>query len=169
MNIFKAIGYHGTDREISTVCDINFYHKQFQDHFLGRGFYLFRDSSKRALHWTNKQHDTNKSHSVVEVIIEVPEDEILNFSSSFWSLELEILELYIDVCRKYNIYFGSFIDFLIDELSIDIKAIAMIDLKTKNHFIPIKSISYSLFAYGDIQICVKNAEIIKNLKQLDIN
>lgn len=167
MKNFKAVGYHGTDRQISSVNDIDFYHKQFQDHFLGRGFYLFRDSSKRALNWSKKQHTSDERGRVLEVKIKVPENEILNFSSSSWTYELDIFELYVEICRKHKIFFGSFIDFLIDELSVDIKALIMIDLKTKNHFIPINSNSYSLFAYGDIQICVKNSNIIKKIKQLD--
>lgn len=90
MHNFKAIGYHGTDKVISEKKHINFNHNEFKDHFLGRGFYLFRDSPKRALHWTTNKHD-GIMNNVIEVEIEIPENEVLNFSSSIWSHEIKIL------------------------------------------------------------------------------
>lgn len=162
---FKSLGYHGTDMVIESKDDIKFQYKLYQDHFLGCGFYLWRDSPHRAKSWTENQHKKN-TNSVLEVELEANQDEILNFTSSKWSSEFEILKMFSEVCKTKNIHFGSFIDFLIYELGVDIKAIAMIDLKTKNHFVPIKSTQKTLFAYGDIQICVKNKDIIKNLKKV---
>ncbi len=162
---FKSLGYHGTDMVMETKDDIKFQYKLYQDHFLGCGFYLWRDSPHRAKTWTKKQH-TNNTNSVLEVEIEVNQNDILNFTSSKWSSEFEILKMFSEVCKARNIHFGSFIDFLIYELGVDIKAITMIDLKTKNHFIPIKSTQETLFAYGDIQICVKNKDIINYLRKV---
>ena len=57
-------------------------------------------------------------------------------------------------------------DFLIDEMNVDIKAIAMIDLKTKNHLIPVSSEKYTLFAYGDVQICLKEKKPIMKFVEI---
>jgi|GEM_PF-4833115 len=159
---FLAIGYHGTDLDIKTKNDINFDHNQYKDHFLGRGLYLFRDSYKRAKGWTDNQHKGNST--VLEVKLESDELEILNFTSSKWNYEMDILELFVELCKEHKIHFGTFLDFLIEQYELDIKAIAIIDLKTKNHFIPIRSEYKTLFAYGDIQICVKSQDIISELK-----
>ncbi|CAM3901288.1 hypothetical protein [Arcobacter cloacae] len=168
MAIFKAIGYHGTNKEIKSKEDINFQYKQYQDHFLGCGFYLWRDSPYRAKNWTDNQHESNGLNSVLEIELQVNEDEILNFTSSKWSNELEVLKIFNEVCMKKGLHFGSFIDFLIYELDIDLKVISMMDLKAKNHFVPINSNAKTLFAYGDIQICVKSKDVIQEFKKVDI-
>lgn len=164
---FRAIGYHGTDRDIVAVDDIYFEYKQYQDHFLGAGLYLWRDSYQRALSWTDNQHKENELKNVIELEIKIKEDEILNFTSSKWGNEFEILKIFSEVCKSKKIHFGSFLDFLIYELGVEIKGITMIDLKTKNHFVPIKSKAKTLFAYGDIQICVKSKDIVENFRQMD--
>ena len=41
---FKSLGYHGTDMVIESKDDIDFKYNLYQDHFLGCGFYLWRDS-----------------------------------------------------------------------------------------------------------------------------
>ena len=43
MTNFIAIGYHGSKDELSKK-KLDFNYMQYKDHFLGRGFYIFRDS-----------------------------------------------------------------------------------------------------------------------------
>ncbi len=137
MKNFKAIAYHGSDDiNLKEIEDIDFDYKKHKDHFLGRGFYLFRDSFKRAKNWTDEQH-SGENKKVIEVELDINSEDILNFTSTHWGYELDFIEFYLKVCRSKKIHLGSFIDFLIDEMNVDIKAIAMIDLKTKNHLIPV--------------------------------
>lgn len=132
---------------------------------MGRGFYLFRDSFKRAKNWTDEQH-SGENKKVIEVELDINSEDILNFTSTHWGYELDFIEFYLKVCRSKKIHLGSFIDFLIDEMNVDIKAIAMIDLKTKNHLIPVSSEKYTLFAYGDVQICLKEKKPIMKFVEI---
>ena len=166
MKNFKAIAYHGSDDiNLKEIEDIDFDYKKHKDHFLGRGFYLFRDSFKRAKNWTDEQH-SGENKKVIEVELDINSEDILNFTSTHWGYELDFIEFYLKVCRSKKIHLGSFIDFLIDEMNVDIKAIAMIDLKTNNHLIPVSSEKYTLFAYGDVQICLKEKKPIMKFVEI---
>ncbi len=159
----KIIGYHGTNNLSLDFEGIDDNYGKFEDHFLGRGFYLFRDSKKRAYQWAKNRY--KNSVKVLEVEIEIEEEKILNFTSTNWEGEVEIIELFVEVCNNFNIFFGDFLDFLIDEIGIEIAAIMVIDLKTKNYFIPIQAERKlkTLFAFGDIQVCIKDKRIIKSV------
>jgi len=91
---------------------------------------------------------------------------MLNFTSMNWNNELEILKLYLKYFKPKKIYFGEFIDFLIDELGVDIKLVTIMDLKnriTKIHIQdpdPKKEKTRTVFSYGDIQLCIKNKDIV---------
>lgn len=56
---------------------------------------------------------------------------MLNFTSTNYNKEIEIIRLYLKYFKPKNIYFGEFIDFLIDELNVDIKLVTIMDLKNK--------------------------------------
>ena len=153
MNTFKAIGYHGTnDRDLK----IDYILPQ-NDVFLGRGFYIWRDSYQRAKTWKN-------SKCIYEVKLTCPKDEMLNFTSVGWNKELDIMKLYLKYFKPKNIYFGEFIDFLIDEMGVDIKLVTIMDLKnraTKIHIQDPKNESNkTIFSYGDIQMCIKEKSVL---------
>ena len=87
---------------------------------------------------------------------------MLNFTSTNWGNELDVLELFLEICKKHNVHFGVFLDLLIDKFKVEIDAIAMIDLRNKSHFVPIVSEPHkTLFAFGDIQICIKTEKVIE--------
>lgn len=125
MNTFKAIGYHGTDDADVILTDGIDYKRPAGDVFLGRGFYLWRDSYERAFSWRGNKKD------VIQVECECLKDEMLNFTSTNWNSEKDIIRLYLKYFKPKQIYFGEFIDFLIDELEVDIKLVTIMDLKNK--------------------------------------
>ena len=164
---YYAIGYHGTTEDgADTILNsgIDFSRRE-GDVFLGRGFYVWRDSCHVAKDWKN-------SKAVLEVKIECPQDEMLNFTSRIWNNENDIIALYLEYFLPKNIYFGEFIDFLIAN-DIDIKLITVIDLKTKNKTIsipiqdPLNPKNKTIFSYGDIQLCIKHQDIVSNLREVD--
>ena len=160
MNNFKAIGYHGTDNE---TLEINFALPK-NDVFLGRGFYIWRDSYERAKTWKNSLY-------VYEVEVSCSKDEMLNFTSVNWNQELDIMKLYLKYFKPKKIYFGEFIDFLIDEMDVDIKLVTIMDLKNKPTKIhiqdPYKNKNKTIFSYGDIQICIKdNSVLAKDIQKV---
>jgi len=159
---YYAVGYHGTTEEgADTILNsgIDFSRRE-GDVFLGRGFYVWRDSFHVAKDWRN-------SKVILEVKIECPQDKMLNFTSRIWNNELDIMKLYLKYFKPKEIYFGEFIDFLIDN-NVDIKLVTIVDLKTKNKTIsipiqdPEKENAKTIFSYGDIQICIKSDIIIDN-------
>ncbi len=157
-NSFIAVGYHGTD-DASTILDKGIdYKRPAGDVFLGRGFYLWRDSYQRAFHWKDRTQD------VLRVEVCCKNDEILNFTSSNFNNEIEIIRIYLKYFKPKNIYFGEFIDFMIDELNIDIKLVTIMDLRNKITKLHIQDPNYekdkTIFSYGDIQICVKNEKAL---------
>jgi len=167
MSNFAAICYHGS-KDILCKNSINFNYKQYKEHFLGRGFYVFRDSYSRALEWVQNRHKNNKKDYIYKVKIEVDNAKLLNFTSTNWGKELDVLELFLEICERYNIHFGIFLDILIDKFDIEIDAIAIIDLRDENYFVPVVVFKdngdvnhKTLFAFGDIQICIKTVDIIK--------
>ncbi len=108
MKNFKAIAYHGSDDiNLKEIEDIDFDYKKHKDHFLGRGFYLFRDSFKRAKNWTDEQH-SGENKKVIEVELDINSEDILNFTSTHWGYELDFIESYLKVCRSKKIHLGSF-------------------------------------------------------------
>ena len=109
----------------------------------------------------NRDKENINEKFIYKIIIEVDFNRMLNFTSTNWGNELDVLELFLEVCKKYNIHFGIFLDLLIDKFGVEIDAIAMIDLRDKSSFIPIISEHKTLFAFGDIQICIKGKDIIK--------
>ena len=163
---YYAIGYHGTTEEGAEIIldsGIDFSRRE-GDVFLGRGFYVWRDSYKRAKIW-------NSAQKVIESQIKCPQDEMLNFTSINWNNELDIIKLYLKYFKPKEIYFGEFIDFLIDELGVDIKLITIMDLKnraTKIHIQdPLNRKNKTIFSYGDIQLCIKHQDIVSNLREVD--
>ena len=161
MKSFKAIGYHGTDEE---DLEINF-DLPTNDVFLGRGFYIWRDSyEERAITWKNSQY-------VYEVEVSCPKDEMLNFTLVNWNKELDIIRLYLKYFKPKNIYFGEFIDFLIDKMNVDIKLVTIMDLKNKPTKIhiqdPYENKNKTIFSYGDIQICIKDSSaLVKDIQKV---
>lgn len=152
MNNFTAVGYHGTDNS-NLVLNINL---PENDVFLGRGFYIWRDSYERAKEWKGSEY-------IYQANIMCPVDEMLNFTSMNWNDELAIMNLYLKYFKPKNIYFGEFIDFLIDGMDVDIKLIAIMDLKnqaTKLHIQDPNNNSKTIFSYGDTQLCIKDEKIL---------
>ncbi len=160
---YFAIGYHGTS-EIGANQILNNgidFRRRSDDVFLGRGFYVWRDSYNRAKVW-------NSSEKVIEVKLECNQYEMLNFTSQNWNSELDILKLYLKYFKPKQIYFGEFIDFLIYELKVDIKLVTIMDLKnrmTKIHIQdPLNQRNKTIFSYGDIQLCIKHKDVISHIK-----
>lgn len=86
---FNAIDYRGTsnigvDTILKDGIDFN---RRSDDVFLGRCFYLWRDSYERAKSWKG-------SESVVEVKIDISQDSIINLTSSKLQNEKKLLEIY---------------------------------------------------------------------------
>lgn len=164
MNTFKAIGYHGTDDASVILASGIDYKRPAGDVFLGRGFYLWRDSFERAFSWKGNKKD------VLEVQCECLKDEMLNFTSTNWNSEKDIIRLYLKNFKPKQIYFGEFIDFLIDELKVDIKLVTIMDLKnkiTKLHIQdPFVNKNKTIFSHGDIQICIKDKGISKSIQKV---
>jgi len=105
MTQFKAIGYHATNKADGILKEgINFQLPK-NDVFLGRGFYLWRDSYSRATSWKKKEY--KEDLEVLEVELNCAKDEMLNFTSIKWNKELDIIKLYIKYFKHKNIYFGE--------------------------------------------------------------
>ena len=163
--MYKAIGYHGTNKEAANDIKNNGINVSFNtdDKFLGQGFYLWRDSLKRARRWAAKPDNT--SVAVLAVEIESKHDEMLNFTSREWGNERELLDIFFRYFKKKNKSFGEFIDFLRKEENLKINVITILDLGRKPKLIPMpKEIN---FAYGDIQICVKDMSVVKNIYEVN--
>ena len=165
---YYAVGYHGTTEErAKIILDNEFdYFRNRGDVFLGRGLYVWRDSFHVAKDWKN-------SKAILKVKMKCPQDEMLNFTSRIWNDENNIMALYLKDFLPKKIYFGEFIDFLIDS-KVDIKLITVVDLKTKNKTIsipiqdPEKESAKTIFSHGDIQICIKSSDvIIDNIQKVD--
>jgi len=161
---YYAIGYHGTKNASHIINNGIDFSRREGDVFLGRGFYVWRDSYARAKIW-------NSAQNVIESKIECPQDEMLNFTSIKWNKELDIIKLYLKYFKPKEIYFGEFIDFLIDELGVDIKLITIMDLRnqaTKIHIQdPLDNSKRTIFSYGDIQLCIKHKDIISEPREVD--
>ena len=157
---YYAVGYHGTTEEGAKAIlssGIDFARRE-GDVFLGRGFYVWRDSYQVAKDWQN-------SKAIIKVKIKCPQDEMLNFTSRIWNNENDIMALYLKYFLPKEIYFGEFIDFLIDN-GVDIKLVTVIDLKTKSKIIsipiqhPNEEDTKTIFSYSDIQVCIKSPAVI---------
>jgi len=162
LNNFIAIGYHGSDSQNLKVD----YNLPKNDVFLGRGFYIWRDSHSRATAWKSSKY-------VYKVELSCQKEQMLNFTSISWNKELDIMKLYLRYFKPKEIYFGEFIDFLIDEEGVDIKLIAIMDLKnqlTKIHIQdPKNKRNKTIFSYGDIQICIKDDSVLtKDIQRIDL-
>ena len=164
---YYAVGYHGTTKEgenqiLSNGIDVS---RRANDVFLGRGFYIWRDSYQRAKVWNRG------SDGVLELNVKCSHDEMLNFTSINWNNELDIIKLYLKYFKPKEIYFGEFIDFLIDDLGVDIKLITIMDLRNKATKIHIQDPyihrNKTIFSYGDIQLCIKHQDIISELRAVD--
>jgi hypothetical protein len=164
---YEAIGYHGTDKEgarriLNEGID---FQRRGEDVFLGRGFYVWRDSYARAKRW-------KRSEEVIEVKISCKRDEMLNFTSRDWNDEKGILEIYFHYFKQRKVYLGEFIDLLIDH-NVDIKLVTIFDMtnkRTKIHIQdPYNKKDRTIFAYGDIQICLKSDEVIVDKRKVTNN
>lgn len=168
----KLIGYHGTDnKELENKDKIYINHNR-DDCFLGKGFYLFRDSFKRAEKWT--YHKNYDKKYVLEVMVDVNEENLLNFcSTANDEIILKFFRLYEKFCEEFNVYLGTFIDFLLEIMEVDIQVVIAIDLreKSKHIFFPVEKdeIDRTVFAIGDIQICIKDKKVIKEITLKEIN
>ena len=60
MITFKAVGYHGTNDADSIIKNGIKVEIPEKDVFLGRGFYIWRDSYKSAKNWRNSK-EVNRS------------------------------------------------------------------------------------------------------------
>ena len=79
---YYAVGYHGTTEEgAETILNFGIdFSRREGDVFLGRGFYVWRDSFQVAKDWRN-------SKAILEVKVVCPQDEMLNFTSRIWNNE----------------------------------------------------------------------------------
>jgi len=182
INVFKAVGYHGTNKIMSNIFlknnGIDCTWKHGDDVFLGGGFYLWRDSYYRAYSWSDRHADESQNHAVVEVEIECLNDDMLNFTttkSGNDNKELKFFKLYIkiiDALQNDNLiglHFGRFIDYMITE-GVDIKLVSVHDLSAQLKAFEIQDPDIqdnkTYFALGDIQMCVKCDSIIRNKREV---
>jgi len=155
---YKAIGYHGTSRDgADTLLEKGIdFKRRSDDVFLGRGFYLWRDSYTRAKTW-------HKSEVVLETEIDTKQENILNFTTSENDNEKMILKIYFEHFEPKNIYFGEYIDFLIDN-GVNIQMTTILDLTNKHILFPTQDPTEindkTILAYGDIQICIKSSNCL---------
>lgn len=156
---FFAIGYHGTDAQYTPriLSNIDFTINK-GDKFLGQGFYLWRDSYDRAYEWSQ----ATKSFQNIDILyvkVECKKEYVLNFTSQSWGNENMLLEMH----KNYfsNKTFGEFIDYLIYYEYLEINMIVIIDLTKNQTIFNIKDRKNETnFAFGDIQICLKNDKTI---------
>lgn len=165
-NYYKAIGYHGTENADIILSKGIDYQRPAGDVFLGRGFYLWRDSYHRAFVWQGRRQD------VIKIGIKCPKEDMLNFTSTNFNKEIEIIRLYLKYFKPKKIYFGEFLDFLVDDLKIDIKLVTIMDLKNKITKLHIQDPNIhknkTIFSYGDIQICVKNKDVAEQIQKVEV-
>jgi hypothetical protein len=160
---FFAIAYHGTKKNFvgKILKEIDFKRNQ-GDKFLGQGFYLWRDSYERAFLWKGVNGDIEREEkAVIYAKIEDDKKKTLNFTSFNWNKEKDLLRIYNDYFSK-NIYFGEFIDMLIEN-DLEINLVLIADLRKTPNIIPVDKFN---FAYTDIQICLKNKNCIKELREI---
>ena len=155
---YFAVGYHGTSQSGADIIYSNGidFKRRSEDVFLGKGFYLWRDSYQRAKTWHN-------SEVVLEIGINTEQENILNFTTSENDNEKMILKIYFEHFEPKNIYFGEYIDFLIDN-GVNIQMTTILDLTNKHILFPTqdpkKINDKTIFAYGDIQICLKSSNCL---------
>jgi len=152
---FFAIGYHGTDARYtpSILSGIDFAINK-GDKFLGQGFYLWRDSYNRAYKWSQSTRNF-ESIDILYVKVECKKEHVLNFTSQSWGKENMLLEMHKEHFSDKT--FGEFIDYLVYHKDLDINMIVIIDLTKNQTTFNIKDgESETNFAFGDIQICLKN-------------
>lgn len=160
---FIAIGYHGTDQiHTDKILDGIDFSLNKGDKFLGQGFYLWRDSYDRALRWAKK----TKSYAeidVISILIECNKNDILNFTSTAWNNEEQLIEMYKTHFSHFS--FGEFLDYLLIDRQVMINAVIMIDLSHNIKIFNIKDgANETNFAHGDIQICLKNNHPVTKIK-----
>ncbi len=177
--LYKAVGYHGTTKDaVQNFLEedgIDCTYKMGKEPFLGGGFYLWRDSYKRALKWSeNHAGDIPEDQSVLEVDIECHSEEMLNFTSTVWNNEQVMIKAYlsaVDTLKEGGVgvfYFGHFIDSFI-QCNTNIKLVTMHDLTNKLQMFNIKDPAdiqkETNFAFGDIQLCVKDPSVMVDRKE----
>jgi len=152
---FFAIGYHGTDAKYTPaiLSGIDFA-KNKGDKFLGQGFYLWRDSYDRAYKWSQSTRNF-EDIDILYVKVESKKEYVLNFTSQSWGKENMLLEMHKEHFSDKT--FGEFIDYLIYHKGLEINIIVIIDLTKNQTTFNIKDGEKETnFAFGDIQICLKN-------------
>ena len=160
---FKALGFHGTNDEdrvkrINESNNIDYEIKNARfDVFLGKGFYIWRDSIERAYIW-------QKSKTVFAVEVECEYENMLNFTTTSGKKELELIRIFLELNKELDnkLSFGEFLDY-IKEFGVKLDLVTIADLTPKPSIIEIKKIN---FAIADIQICIKNSDIVKEVKKL---
>ena len=164
-NKFFAIGYHGTSEDFTPaiLSGINFTLNK-GDKFLGQGFYLWRDSHDRAYKWSQKTKNFNKI-DIILVEMECNKKNVLNFASQSWNNEEDLIQMYLNYFKHLS--FGEFLDYLIYDKGNNINIVVIIDLTKNITTFSIKDKrSETNFAFGDIQICLKNNKPIKNIEKV---
>jgi len=152
---FEAVAYHGTDQQFvkNILSNINFAYNK-GDKFLGQGMYLWRDSYERACKWARKTKKFDEL-SIIAFKIKCPKENTLNFTSRTWNRESELIDIWRD---KFSyLTFGEFLDELIYNNGMSIYLIIIIDLTKEPKIFYIEDgDNKTNFAFGDIQICLKN-------------
>jgi len=138
---------------------------------------LWRDSYKRALKWSkNHAGDDYENQAVLEVNLECESEDMLNFTSTEWNNEQGVIKAYLGAIKALEssghiFYFGHFLDSLIAN-DTDIKLVTMHDLTDEMHILNVKAPEdmekETNFAFGDIQLCVKDASIIISKKEITV-
>lgn len=162
MDTFIATGYHGTTKSsIPHILDGIDFERNKGDRFLGQGFYLWRDSYKRATKWKGAigaPPILEKDKAVIRVDVESKITETLNFTSYNYNNERKVIDLFLKQ-KPAKLSFGEFIDFLIKKYDLSINLIVIADIRKKYTKINVDNITN--FVYSDIQICLKNDKCIK--------
>lgn len=159
-NSLVLIGFHGTNKKFVSNIEsgINFSLNR-GDKFLGQGFYLWRDSFERAKKWA-KRTIKDDEISIIYVRINAETKRILNFTSFNWNNEKDLVNIYLNDFK--DLYFGEYLDFLIDKKLIDVDLVMIADLKDEFNIIRVDDgLNSTNFACVDLQVCLKNANSIE--------
>ncbi len=164
-NTFHAIGYHGTDNKyVENILNEIDYSFNKGDKFLGQGMYLWRDSYDRAYKWASKTKEC-ENVGVIAFQIKCNKENVLNFTSQSWNKEEELLTLWQQSFSSLSL--GEFFDMMIYENSLKINLIVIMDLNKEPNIIRVEDKrSIANFAFGDIQICLKNNTPIESKKEI---
>lgn len=169
--------YHGTTKEnAESIVRDNYMRESRGDrHWLGDGIYFYCDFLY-ALRWIrcrDKTENLLQSHAIISAKLNVEEERIFSFLNSDHKM---IFDMVLEECkerkRKLDIQDGAMVDGAVLNIMFKkmkygkeydmIKAIFIHEDKKMSE------VNSRLYYFPEIQICVKNGEIIEELRQVDV-